>query len=176
MAPQNSDTLGGSTPRNGPALTPEIFRQVSDTAHKVSNDPDVALIQSLVAEYLSTGPKVAERELISHIGEHFKHVFPAVMHDPRASEALARLSAALQDNRPPFVVELLEANPPAPRDSDGASALSPNNEPVVAEAPYVLYVMGGILATAAGYKILQAIVYHCTSEQPPPGESIEATC
>src|SRR5258705_4832185 len=92
--PRNPDPQGASMPQNGPALTPEIFRQVTETALAVSADDDVALIQELVAEHVRTGPEVAERELIAHIGEHFKYVFPAVMFDPRASGAIARFGTA----------------------------------------------------------------------------------
>ena len=159
-------------PAHGPAPTPEIFTQVTKTALQVSTDDDVALIQQLVAEHLRTGPEVAERELIAHIGEHFMYVFPAVMYDPRAAGAIGRLAAAWDANRPRYEVDHIAANPPA---APAPTAGSATTEPAV-DFPWGPVALGAGAAAVGGYYALQALAAHCGDVHPAKGESAAVHC
>lgn len=162
-------------PPHGPAPTPEIFHQVTKTALIVSNDADVALIQELVAEHLRAGPDVAERELIPHIAEHFQYVFPKVMYDPRALDALKRLAVAWEANRPQYEVDWIAANPPAADASGAPTSGTQTTEPAV-DFPWGPAALGAAAAAAGGYYALQALAAYCGDVHPPKGHSAAVHC
>ncbi len=157
------------------------FEQITNAALRVSSAEDVALIQELVAEHLENSPKVVDRELVPHIAEHFMHVYPAVMRDPRAAPVIERLAAAFTANLPAYeaaYVESKRARTPSP-------AGPPPGEPPFGEPPFgqtpppvpwTAVALGGAAAVIGGYYALEALAAYCGDVHPPPGESAEVNC
>jgi hypothetical protein len=163
-----------SKPTNTP--DPERFEQITNAALQVSSAKDVALIQELVAQYLEKGPKVAERELVAHIGEHFMSVYPAVMNDPRATSAIEGLNAAFAANLPAYEAAYVGAK----RANNPQEGERPFGEPPFGQdpppIPWSAVALGGAAVVIGGYYVLEAIAAYCGDVHPPPGESAEVNC
>lgn len=142
------------------------FTQTTEEALRTSVRDDVELIQQLVVEHLKKGPKVDEAELTAHIGAHFSYVFPAVVFDPRAKEAIIRLLDAYDAGSPPPVA----APTPAPA-SDG-----PGQSGASVDFPYGAAALGAGAAAIAGYYILEHIAHYCGDVHPEPGTSAATHC
>jgi hypothetical protein len=66
-----------------PARNPDPRRllQVAAAIPLVYSADDVRVLQEVVIEKLETGPEVDADDLVTHIAQHFLHVFPALMFD-----------------------------------------------------------------------------------------------
>jgi len=145
---------------------PERFERITRAVLDTSSATDVALIQELVVEHLQKGPKVAGRlDLAAHVAEHFMHVCPAVMHDPRAAGVLERLETANSATRP------AGGDPPNSEPPFGPGGPPPSPGFVVGGV-----IAGGVATAAACYYICETISAYCGDVHPAPGESAEVNC
>jgi hypothetical protein len=157
-------------------VDPQRFVETTKVGLTALSAEDVALIETLVGEHLKSSPAPASRDLIPHIAEHFKYVYPALIADPRAADCLRQLNAAfgVADAPPETGPGVMPLAAVSGDETDEGSTDESTGPPMA--FPWGATALGAGAAAIAGYYALQALADYCGDVHPPPGESAEVHC
>ncbi|MGZ8176681.1 hypothetical protein ACXVUM_02025 [Williamsia sp. SKLECPSW1] len=155
-------------------VDPQSFIDTTRTGLTALGTDEVALIQTLVGEYVASGPRPESRELAPHIAEHFSYVYPRLVADPRAGDCLRKLNAAfgVMD----VVPEPADSVMPLARVSDGDGDTGPVDPEPPSRFPWGAAALGAGAAAIAGYYALQALAQYCGDVHPEKGASADVHC
>ena len=155
-------------------VDPQRFIETTRVGLTALSEQDVALIQTLVGEHVRSSPAPTSRDLVPHIAEHFMHVYPALINDPRAADCLRQLNAAfgVVDVTPQTGEQLM----PLAAGSGDDTEEGTDELPKPMAFPWGAAALGAGAAAIAGYYALQALADYCGDVHPPPGESAEVHC
>lgn len=122
------------------------------------NPKEVSVLQALLREAITSGPKPRSGEAFAHLGEHLAHAVPSVIANPEGRAALVKLTTDLA------------AAPPAREIILGAPLPSQVEPP----KEFAGVVIGGLIVI--GIAAAGTYLYCSLGQDPAPGESAPVNC